>query len=139
MLSSYLRLSHSSGLLPWGPPKQNSINASLLSHAYHMSRPAHPPRFNHPTLKHTNIPNALLCQLTHVIALTFICFRYKFITVKRAALYTSFHTVRNYIFISLVIHKIRTILGKFVDHNDIYIQSHVPDFNAMSSFKNKNI
>jgi hypothetical protein len=34
--------------LPFGPPNQNSVRTSLLPHACRMSRPPHPPRFNHP-------------------------------------------------------------------------------------------
>jgi hypothetical protein len=34
--------------LPFGPPNQNPVNTSPLPHAYHMSRPPHPPWFNHP-------------------------------------------------------------------------------------------
>jgi hypothetical protein len=39
MLSSHLRL---------GLPNQNPVNTSPLPHACHMSRPPHPPWFNHP-------------------------------------------------------------------------------------------
>jgi hypothetical protein len=45
MLPSYLRLGLPSGLLPLGLPKTNT---SPLLHACHMSRPPHPPWFNHP-------------------------------------------------------------------------------------------
>jgi hypothetical protein len=34
--------------LTFGPPNQNPVNTSPLSHACHMSRPPHPPWFNHP-------------------------------------------------------------------------------------------
>jgi hypothetical protein len=33
--------------LPFGPPNQNIVNTSPLQHACHMSRPPHPPWFNH--------------------------------------------------------------------------------------------
>jgi hypothetical protein len=34
--------------LSLGPPNQNPVNTSPLPHARHMSRPPHPPWFNHP-------------------------------------------------------------------------------------------
>jgi hypothetical protein len=34
--------------LTFGPPNQNPVNTSPLPHACHMSRPPHPPWFNHP-------------------------------------------------------------------------------------------
>jgi hypothetical protein len=34
--------------LTFGPPNQNPLNISPLPHACHMSRPLHPPWFNHP-------------------------------------------------------------------------------------------
>jgi hypothetical protein len=33
--------------LPFGPPNQNPVNTSPLPPASHMSRPSHPPWFNH--------------------------------------------------------------------------------------------
>jgi hypothetical protein len=33
--------------LPFGPPNQNPVNISPLTHACHMSRPPQPPCFNH--------------------------------------------------------------------------------------------
>jgi hypothetical protein len=34
--------------LTFGPPNQNPVNISPLPHVCHMSRPPHPPWFNHP-------------------------------------------------------------------------------------------
>jgi hypothetical protein len=34
--------------VPFGPPNQKPLNTSPLPHACHMSRPPHPPWFNHP-------------------------------------------------------------------------------------------
>jgi hypothetical protein len=34
--------------LTLGPPNQNPVNISPLPRACHMSRPPHPPLFNHP-------------------------------------------------------------------------------------------
>jgi hypothetical protein len=34
--------------LTFGPPNQNPVNTSPLPHAWRMSRPPHPPWFNHP-------------------------------------------------------------------------------------------
>jgi hypothetical protein len=48
MLSSHLRIGLPSGLFTIGPPNQNSVNTSSLSHACHMSHPPRPPWFNHP-------------------------------------------------------------------------------------------
>jgi hypothetical protein len=34
--------------LPFGPPNKNPVDISPLPHACHMTRPSHPPWFNHP-------------------------------------------------------------------------------------------
>jgi len=53
--------------LPFGPPNQNPVNTSPLSHACQISHPPHPPWFNHPNnirLNNTDWSSSL-CSFLH--------------------------------------------------------------------------
>jgi hypothetical protein len=53
--------------LTFGPPNQNPVNTSPLPHACHMSRPPHPPWFNHPNNIRWRIQpwSSSLCNFLH--------------------------------------------------------------------------